>query len=90
MSFPGIEGKVAIVTGSGGGIGEGYARALAREKAKVVVAEIDEAKGKAVAESIQQEGGEAIYVAVDVGSPESTQEMAAAVSRAKRRGPAPR
>ena len=35
-----FENKVAVVTGSGGGIGEGYARALAREGAAVVVAEI--------------------------------------------------
>ncbi len=38
MSFPGIEGKVAIVTGAGGGIGEGYVQALAAEGAKVVIA----------------------------------------------------
>jgi 3-oxoacyl-[acyl-carrier protein] reductase len=82
MSYPGIEGKVAIVTGSGGGIGEGYARALAREEAKVVIAELDEAKGKAVAESIQQGGGEALFVAVDVSSPSSTENMAAAVAEA--------
>jgi 3-oxoacyl-[acyl-carrier protein] reductase len=82
MSYPGIEGKVAIVTGSGGGIGEGYARALAREKAKVVIAELDEAKGKAVADSIQKGGGEALFVAVDVSSPSSTENMAAAVTEA--------
>jgi NAD(P)-dependent dehydrogenase (short-subunit alcohol dehydrogenase family) len=76
MSFPGIEGKVAIVTGSGGGIGEGYARALAREGARVVVAEIDKAKGEAVAESIRGAGGEARFVEVDVASPASTAAMA--------------
>ena len=49
MKLPGIEGKVAIVTGSGGGIGEAYAQGLAAQGAKVVVAEIDKAKGEAVA-----------------------------------------
>jgi len=79
MSFPGIAGKVAVVTGAGGGIGEGYARALAAEGATVVVAELDEAKGAAVAESIRSGGGRADFVAVDVGSPDSTLAMAAKV-----------
>jgi len=78
MSFPGIAEKVAIVTGSGGGIGEGYARALAREGARVVVAEIDAAKGRAVADAIRSDGGQARFVEVDVSSAASTQAMAAA------------
>jgi len=73
MSFPGLAEKVAIVTGSGGGIGEGYARALAREGARVVIAEIDAARGRAVADAIRSEGGEAHFVEVDVSSPTSTQ-----------------
>jgi 3-oxoacyl-[acyl-carrier protein] reductase len=77
MSFPGISGKVAIVTGSGGGIGEAYARALVGEGAKVVIAEIDEQKGGAVADSLKAEGAEALFVPVDVSSEVSTQEMAA-------------
>ena len=78
MSYPGIEGKVAIVTGSGGGIGEAYARALVGEGARVVIAEIDEQKGGAVADAIKAEGGDATFVAVDVSSEESTKAMAAA------------
>ena len=76
MGFPGIEGKVAIVTGSGGGIGEGYAKALAAEGAKVVVAEIDKDKGDAVAAAIRDAGGDATFIEVDVGSEESTRAMA--------------
>jgi 3-oxoacyl-[acyl-carrier protein] reductase len=76
MSYPGIAGKVAIVTGSGGGIGEAYARALAGEGAKVVIAEIDEQRGAAVADSIKADGGIATFVAVDVSSEESTKAMA--------------
>jgi 3-oxoacyl-[acyl-carrier protein] reductase len=75
--FPGIAGKVAIVTGSGGGIGEGYARALAAAGAKVVVAEIDKGKGERVASEIRAAGGQAVFVEVDVSSPASTQAMAA-------------
>lgn len=78
MSYPGISGKVAIVTGSGGGIGEAYARALAGEGAKVVIAEIDEQRGAAVADSIKADGGKASFVAVDVSSEESTKAMASA------------
>jgi 3-oxoacyl-[acyl-carrier protein] reductase len=77
MRYSGIEGKVAIVTGSGGGIGEAYARALSAEGAKVVVAEIDEPAGAAVADSIKASGGEAIFIPVDVSSEASTQAMAA-------------
>lgn len=82
MTYPGIEGKVAIVTGAGGGIGEAYARKLAGEGARVVVAELDEAKGAAVADSIVADGGEARFVAVDVASEASTKAMAAAVTDA--------
>jgi 3-oxoacyl-[acyl-carrier protein] reductase len=78
MSYPGIAGKIAIVTGSGGGIGEAYARALAGEGAKVVIAEIDEQRGAAVADSIRADGGNATFVAVDVSSEESTKAMASA------------
>ena len=76
MSFPGIEGKVAIVTGAGGGIGEGYAKALANEGAKVVVAEIKKENGERVAEEIRSAGGTASFVEVDVGSEASTLAMA--------------
>jgi 3-oxoacyl-[acyl-carrier protein] reductase len=82
MKYDGIAGKVAIVTGSGGGIGEAYARALAEQGAKVAIAEIDKDRGEAVAESIRKSGGDALYVEVDVGSPASTLAMAERVSAA--------
>jgi NAD(P)-dependent dehydrogenase (short-subunit alcohol dehydrogenase family) len=82
MSYPGIAGKVAIVTGSGGGIGEAYAKGLADEGAKVVIAEIDKEKGERVAGEIRAGGGEATFVEVDVGSPESTEAMAASAIEA--------
>jgi len=70
--------KVGIVTGAGGGIGEGYARALAGEGAHVVIAEIDAERGRQVADSINQKGGSALFVKVDISSPASTAAMAAA------------
>jgi len=75
MSF---QGKVAIVTGAGQGIGEGYAKALAAEGASVVVAEINEAQGRRVAGEIEKAGGKAKFVRVDVASVESTRAMATA------------
>lgn len=66
-------GRTAIVTGSGGGIGEAYARALHAEGANVVIAELDEAKGTAVAASL---GARARFVRTDVGDPASTDALA--------------
>jgi NAD(P)-dependent dehydrogenase (short-subunit alcohol dehydrogenase family) len=74
-----FDGKVAIVTGAAGGIGEAYARALAAEGAAVVVADLDEAKGAATAADIAAAGGgDATFVQVDVSDPDSTAAMAAA------------
>ncbi len=80
MKLDGIEGKVAIVTGAGGGIGEAYAKGLAGQGAKVVVAEIAADNGKRVASEIRDSGAEAMFVEVDVSSPESTAAMADAVT----------
>ncbi len=76
MRFDGIDGRVAIVTGAGGGIGERYAKGLAEQGARVVVAEIRKESGERVAEEIRAAGGEALAVEVDVGSPEATRAMA--------------
>lgn len=72
-----FDGKVAIVTGAGQGIGEAYAKGLAAAGAQVVVADLNEAQGKRVAAEIGAAGGSARFVAVDVASPDSTRAMAA-------------
>ena len=69
--------KVAIVTGAGGGIGQAYAEALAREGAAVVVADINVEGAQKVADGIKGEGGNALAVRVDVSDPDSAKEMAA-------------
>ncbi|MFI0450463.1 SDR family oxidoreductase [Actinomadura sp. 6N118] len=69
-----FEGKVAIVTGAAGGIGEAYARALAAEGASVVVADLSE-RGQEVADDIK-----GLYVRTDVSDPESVQGMAGAAT----------
>ncbi|WP_406333422.1 SDR family oxidoreductase [Streptomyces sp. NBC_00203] len=71
-----FQDKVAIVTGAGQGIGEEYARALAAEGARVVVAELNEEQGERVAKEI---GDAALFVKVDVADPASAEAMAAAV-----------
>ena len=61
-----LKDRVAVVTGGGSGIGSGICRALAAEGVKVVVSDVDETAGNAVAESIRGEGGTAIAVRTDV------------------------
>ena len=61
-----VSGKSIIVTGAGGGIGEGIARRLAAEGAVVVVNDIDAALGEKVTADIQAAGGRARFVAADV------------------------
>lgn len=70
-----FEGRVAVVTGAGGGIGEAYARALHAEGASVVIAELNAAAGEAVAASL---GERAVFVRTDVGDQTSTDDMATA------------
>src|SRR6516165_11756827 len=61
-----LEGKVAIVTGGASGIGAACALTLAREGAKVVVTDIDDAGAHAVVSKIVAAGGEAICLNQDV------------------------
>jgi 3-oxoacyl-[acyl-carrier protein] reductase len=73
-----FENKIAIVTGSGGGIGEGYAKRLAADGAAVVVADINLAGAERVAKEIGEEQGRAIAVALDIGDDASPPEVARA------------
>jgi len=65
-----LAGKVALVTGSGRGIGKAIALKLASEGARLVVNDLDAAPGDAVAEEIRQAGGEAIAVNGNVAVPD--------------------
>jgi 3-oxoacyl-[acyl-carrier protein] reductase len=73
---PRLEGRVAIVTGAGHGIGKAYAARLAEEGAKVVIAEIDAAAARTVAAGMAARGHEALAVATDVSDRASVDEMA--------------
>lgn len=65
-----LEGKVAIVTGGGAGMGAAECRLFAREGAAVAIADLYEEGGREVEESIRSEGGVASFVKVDVTAEE--------------------
>jgi NAD(P)-dependent dehydrogenase (short-subunit alcohol dehydrogenase family) len=70
---PRLEGKVAVITGAGTGIGRATAKLFAREGAKVVVAELNAEAGEQTAQLIIQAGGDAIAIRTDVTEPDSIQ-----------------
>jgi len=63
-----LKDKIAIITGAGSGIGRGAALAFAREGAKVLVADWGEETGQETVELIKKQGGEAMFVKVDVSN----------------------
>jgi len=73
--------KVAVVTGGGSGIGFGIARALAKEGAKIVIADLDEGAAKRAAETLRGLGAESLAVATDVRRSESVEALAERVDR---------
>jgi len=70
-----FQDKVAVVTGSAGGIGAATAKRLAREGAKVIVADLNGPGGEAVAAEIRDAGGLAKAVQTDVADPAALQAM---------------
>lgn len=77
MNTPRLENKVTIITGAGRGIGRGCAEVFAREGAKVVVANRSVEHGEEAAQQIIDNGGEAIFVPVDVAQPEQVETLVA-------------
>ena len=61
-----LDGKVALVTGGGSGIGRASALAFAREGARVVVVDIDTEQGQATVDTIESAGSQAMFVRADV------------------------
>jgi len=62
-----LKDKVTVITGAAAGIGRACAERFAREGSKVVVSDVDEVRGEQVVEEIQGNGGDAVFVACDVG-----------------------
>ena len=77
-----VQGKAALVTGAGGGIGAACALALAREGAAVAVADIDRVAARRIVAHIEEEGGRAVAMHVDLGDEASVTAMVEAAAKA--------
>lgn len=71
----GMEGKTAIVTGAARGIGAACARRFAQERASVVVTDVLDDEGEALAERIRSDGGRATYRSQDVSDETGWREL---------------
>jgi NAD(P)-dependent dehydrogenase (short-subunit alcohol dehydrogenase family) len=63
-----LDGKVALITGAGSGMGRAAAELFAGEGARVVVTDVVDDAGEATVDAVRAAGGEAIYVRADVAS----------------------
>ena len=61
-----LDGKVALISGGASGIGAAHARVFAAEGARVVIGDIQEAKGQHVTADVNTNGGESVFVHLDV------------------------
>jgi NAD(P)-dependent dehydrogenase (short-subunit alcohol dehydrogenase family) len=70
-----LEGSVALVTGGAAGIGKAASLAFARRGARVVIADLKVDRGNDVCQSIQRDGGEALFVKTDVSRTEDIERL---------------
>lgn len=76
-----LEGKIALITGAGSGIGRVSALTFAREGATVVCADLNREWGEATAAAIREAGGKAEYAMVDVSDDAQVQALIARIVR---------
>ncbi|MBA4364336.1 MAG: short-chain dehydrogenase, partial [Pseudomonas sp.] len=81
MSTGKLAGRVAIITGSGGGLGAECARVLASHGASIAVVDINFEGATAVAQSLLAEGHQALAIATDVSSEDAVRAMVAQVKQ---------
>ncbi len=77
-----LEGKTAVVTGGGNGIGRACVDRFSAEGARIVVADLLPGPGQAAVDAVTANGGEATFVELDVASPEANHRMAEAAVEA--------
>jgi len=70
-----LEGKAALITGAGAGIGRATAQLFAREGASVAVVDLNETTARETVEKIHAEGGRAIAIVADVSQPDAVEAM---------------
>ena len=70
-----LKNKIALVTGASSGIGRAIAQIWAREGARVVVSDINTAAGQETADLVRAQGGDAFFIAADVGKPQDAQKL---------------
>src|SRR3954452_12328770 len=70
-----LENKVAVITGAGSGIGRETALLFAREGARVVVADVNDAAGEKVVDELKTAGGQAVYAHADVSKSADAEAM---------------
>jgi 3-oxoacyl-[acyl-carrier protein] reductase len=71
-----LQDRTAIITGGGRGIGRTTALLFAQEGANIVIADVDESSGREAVEAIEDEGGNAIFVATNVVDADETRALA--------------
>jgi NAD(P)-dependent dehydrogenase (short-subunit alcohol dehydrogenase family) len=71
-----FEGKVAVITGAGMGIGKAIAIAFAEEGASIVVVDVNIDTGQETVKTIQNKGGRAIFIQADVSNASDAQQIA--------------
>ena len=70
-----LKNKIALVTGASSGIGRAVALVWAREGARVVVSDMNRAGGEETVALVHAKGGDAIFLAADVGQPKDAQSL---------------
>ena len=76
MNTERMDGKVIVITGAGSGMGAAMAKDFAARGAGIAILDLDEARGMAVAESIQSANGKAVYKKTDVTDKQAVQKAA--------------
>ena len=76
-----LEGRVAVITGAGGGIGRETALLFASEGCRIVAADVQDEPGRETVRQVAAAGGKAVYVHADVSKQKDCQAMVAAAER---------